>query len=781
MKHKTSLQANFKRHKGAMIAILIIIFVVSLSFLSVMTIWMNSNSYVVAEMDRMNYGDMTVWTEEIPNETAVYTEIEQLSDVDTVAAQQLIYTDYEISDQYSDSEGQLLVYEPERFPYHIFQTETMEYTTEDVNISQGEIYMSPSLLSTFDCNIGDSIRFPIGREGNQKTFVIKGTFEDPYMGSSMIGMKSFLISEEDYEEISEMIEVSGINALARVGQMIHIKQSPESTLNHAQFNQLLNEQTTLGDYIQFAHSKDAISSYMLILQNAFAGLSLSFVLILLLVSLIIISYSITGTIEQDQRNMGILKTIGYSGTVLRSLLTWQYLMVLITGCVLGMLLSLVAVPFISSRMVSFAGIVTPSTPRILLWLFLLITVTVLFSLFLHIKTKRIHSIPPIRILQGETEEGKQGHNIPLQQRYLLFRLSLRQLWNGKRRYISVCLTAVLLVFITSMIGRMNSWLGPDGKGMMDAFNSADLDVGIQLIGNQDIEEMEQQILQYSSIIDSYELAMPSVSLNGVDVTANVISEPERFHIQQGTTSQEANEIVITETMAADRKVDIDDRVTLSYNGKSATYTITGIYQCANDMGNNIGMSRAGFLVIGNDTPAMWCHHYFLESPEHKQEIMDTLQASYGGDVYIHENSWPGLFSIITAMQTLLLVMYGLSAIFILIVTIMTGHKIFLSEKRNLSIYKALGFTTAQLRLTFALRYGVSAGFGSLAGIIISMLFTDTIVGTLMNQFGISNFISHPDLATIVLPGIMVTLLFAGFAYLTSGKIANLDMNELIAE
>ncbi|MFR2367550.1 MAG: hypothetical protein ACLS8T_07620 [Anaerobutyricum sp.] len=44
---------------------------------------------------------------------------------------------------------------------------------------------------------------------------------------------------------------------------------------------------------------------------------------------------------------------------------------------------------------------------------------------------------------------------------------MRQLLSGKRRYLSVGVTTVLLVFIISMIGRMNTWFGPDGKGMMD--------------------------------------------------------------------------------------------------------------------------------------------------------------------------------------------------------------------------------------------------------------------------------------------------------------------------
>ena len=57
----------------------------------------------------------------------------------------------------------------------------------------------------------------------------------PFMGSSMIGMKGFLICEQDHEEIAGMIEESGADSLAREGFMLHISQGSGSALTAAQF------------------------------------------------------------------------------------------------------------------------------------------------------------------------------------------------------------------------------------------------------------------------------------------------------------------------------------------------------------------------------------------------------------------------------------------------------------------------------------------------------------------------------------------------------------------
>lgn len=780
MTMKILLKANMKRHKITMIGVSLIMMMVAFTLISVISIWLNTTSYVHSEMDRIHYGDMSVWTQNVQNQEQLRGEIEQLQEVDTVTIQQIIYADYRIDETESDSEGQLIAYEPQIVPYRIFNESNTGYQENDISIQPNDIYISPSLLSTYNIAIGDEITFLIGRAGNEKTFTVKGMYEDPFMGSSMIGMKGFLISQIDYDEIVGDIQGASMDALASVGQMFHIKQSTQSGLNHTQFNQLLNSETQLQEYTTFAYSRDAIAGFMLILQNAFTGLFLAFALILFIVSIVIIGYSIGSSVEQDKKNMAILKTIGYESSKIRKNLKIQYLMFIFIGVLAGVVLSQFVIPQIAKMMLSFAGILTPSTSHITLWIAMLLFHLLFFYVYIHRKTREIETIPPIVLLQGELGDTAKNY-YPLHKKGLLFSISIRQILSGKRRYISVGITAILLVFFVSMIGRMNVWLGVDGKGMMDAFNPADLDLGVQLLGKHEQQDVEKFIEQYSTITDSYGLAMPNVALGGVDVTANVITEPHRFHIQQGATIQNEFEIVITETIAKDQNVQLNDEITVSYNGQSASYQIVGIYQCANEMGGNIGMSNESFQRIGIVTSNMWCYHYFLEDTSQKQMVIDSLNNAFGGDVYIHENTWPGLFSIISMMQALLIFMYVVTALFILVVTTLTGNKIFLSEKRNLSIYKTLGFTTKQLRMTFAIRYGLIAGIGSVFGIFISNIFTDTLVGTLMKLYGIANFTSHLSIVTMFLPGIIVSVLFMMFAYWVSRKMKYLDMNELLAE
>lgn len=783
MEIKTLLKSNLKFHRGTVFGVLFLILLVALSLGSVLTVWLNSSRYVNSEMERLGYGDLTVWVSGLSDAAPLTRELSTLDEVDSVGVQPLIFSEYEIGEQESDSEGQLITYDPEQYPYKFFNGDLSDYSYAPSEIKPGETYVSASMASMFGVQAGDTITFPIARSGGDAAFTVAGFYEDPFMGSSMIGMKGFLICEQDHEEIAGMIEESGADSLAREGFMIHISQIPDSVMTAAQFNAFLNENTSLTSYVEFTHSYEAISGFMLTLQNVFTSLLLAFVAILLLASMAVLSHSIGSTIEQDYANMGILKTMGFTSGKLRIIQLLQYLMTALCGMAVGIILSIPASSFICRMTVTTTGLLIPSTPPMGVCLAALAVILLLLMVFVWLRTGKIRRVSPVSAIRGTWKESRTGKRaaLPVRKKGLSFWLALRQLLGGKRRYFGACMVAVLLVFFASLIGRVNAWLGPNGEGLMDAFNPADLHIAAQPMGETTIDEVEQTIENYTTITDFYDLAMPSVSVNGVDMTANVITQPERFHLLSGQTCHDANEVVLTEFVAADLGVSVGDTVTVTGALGNGEYVVSGIYQCANDMGMNIGMNREGYDQIGEESPTMWCTHYFLENPSLQPEIMQALQDTYGGDVYLHENSWPGLYGILSAMQTLMIFLYAMVTLFVLVVTLLTSGKILRAEQKDLSIYRTLGFSAGRLQRSFALRFGIVALLGSILGTVLSALLTDPLVAVLMRLEGISNFSSHPGALTAIFPGVIVTLLFLLFAWLAAGKIRKSQLSGLLAE
>ncbi|WP_125143408.1 ABC transporter permease [Clostridium transplantifaecale] len=781
--YKTLLKADFKRHKGSLTGVFLLILLAAAALGTVLTVGISSGRYVNGEMGRAGFGALTAWVSNVSDMESLTGSIENLEDVGRVDTQNLIFSDYAVNDQESDSEGQLLPYSREQARYKFFTDDFSSYQEGTPELLPGEVYVSPSMVSMFGLQAGDKISFPIARAGRDLVLTVKGFYEDPFMGSSMIGMKGFLISEDDYTAAQQIIRDSGIDALARSGAMLHIFQKEGSSAAVSELNSLLNENTSLPQYTEFVHSAGSIAGFMLVLQNAFSGLLIAFVIVLLFVVMVVLGHSISSAVEADYVNMGILKTIGFTGSGLRRIQMIQYLCVILAGMLIGGILTLPLSRFVSSATLTTTGIRIPEGMPIGPCLLAFVGIILILAGFIALKSGKIGEVAPMKAIRGEVlnDHGGAGTFAAIRGKQLELSLALRQLAAGKSRYVGACLVALLLVFFASMIGRMDSWLGADGKGMMEAFNPADHDIGVQIFGVNSSEEAEQTILSYTDITDRYLLAMPGVSVNGIDYTANVISDPERFHMIEGRTSRANDEIVLTEFVASDLGVSVGDTVTVQADMGSGVYTVSGIYTCANDMGANVGLSREGYLKIGQDSEELWCHHYFLADPSQKTAVTEALQETYGGDVHVHENTWPGLFGIISAMQALMVFQYGMVIVFILIVTAMTGSKILNAEKRDIGIFKALGFTSGQLRTSFALRFGLAAVPGAVIGTGLAAVLTDPLVSTVMKMAGISNFASAATIGNTLFPAASVILLFMSFAYVASWKIKNVDLAVLITE
>lgn len=775
------LSANLRRHKGSLIGVFLLSLIAASVMGTVLSVWKNSGAYVQSEMERAGFGELTAWVSGVPNTSELAAEIESIPEVERVETQPLIFSNYTVNGGESDSEGQLITFVPGSSRYKFFTDDLKGYTKQPSEITSGSVFVSPSMATMLDVKLGDEITFPIARAGKDLTLTVNGFYEDPFMGSSMIGMKGFLISEEDRETALEILENASIDALARDGAMLHIFS--ESKLAVSELNGIINEKTTLAKYAEFVHDKNAILGFMVILQNSFCGLLTAFATVLLIAAAAVIGHSISGTISSETVNMGILKTVGFNSKKLRTIQLLMYLIPIISGFSAGIISSIPLSLLISNSTITTTGIKLPTALPIGLTALFFVIVLVLMGIFIVIKTRKIAKISPMSAIrnEAETDNFSPEKMIGAFGKTMNFRLALRQLISGKRRYIGAFATAVLLAFFASLIGRTDAWLGKDGKGMMDAFNPADHDLGIQIFGELTIEEMEKTVLSFSEITDSYWLAMPGAAVKGVDFTVNVIDQPERFHILKGRTCTAENEVVFTEFAAANFGVSVGDTVTVSSRTGSGEYTVSGIYSCANDMGDNIGMSREGYEKIGIIDPRLWCKHYFLADPSQKYAISEALEDMYGGDVHVHENTWPGLFGIISAMQILIVVMYALTAAFILIVTIMTSGRIISAEQRDLGIYKAVGFRTNQLRAAFAMRFGITALAGSGVGIIIAAVFTDPLVSTVMKLAGISNFASSPSVGSVAVPMCAITALFLVFAYLAAGKIRRTCLTVLISE
>ena len=772
-KYRMLLKAAIKKQKGSLAGIFLLVFVLALCLFSAITVYISGINSVESEMQRLGFGDFTIWTGGQPE--GLKAEIESLQDVDRILCQPLIFAGYEINGSYSDNEGQLLVYDGS-IPYRFLSADGADQPIP--TIKPGTIYISPALRSSFDVEIGDTIQFELSRSNGVVSLEVVGYFADAFMGSSMIDMKSFLIYEDDWVKMQELIsEAADADVLGRNGAMFHIFRSGDSTLSDLDFNKQIYESTDISLYTEFTYRRESILNYMLLLQNILSGFLIAFSIVLLLVCLIIIGHSISVVVEQEKQDMAILKTLGLFGSGLRGLYLTLYGGTVLTGLLVGLALAWGMAGQLAKAMVTSTGMLIELFFPAGVISAILLGILVLFAVFLFVRTRRILWIAPVQTMR-EIADGVKIISA-LRKRYLGLDIALRELRSGKRKYIALCLVSAFLALFLSVIGRMGTWLGPNGEGLMNTFSVADHDLGVQPFNaSVPMDEIERIINWYSPIKETYELAMQSVTVNGQEYTANVLSDTKWFHVLSGDIC-DGDSILITDTVASELALSIGDSVQVAANGRMENYTVSGIYQCANGMGSNIGMSLGGYSKIGDITGYIWCYHYILENGSVRDYAMAYLQENYRG-IDVHTNSWSGLSGIVFVMRALIVVIYLVAALFILVSVALTANKLLQSEAGKMAIYKSLGMSSGRLRISFALRFFIVVIIGTGIGICLSAFCADSAIGSIFKMFGIGEFNSGFSILGTILPMAAIPLLFFGFALAFSANLKQISIINLIS-
>lgn len=787
MRDFTLIKANIRRQKGSFIGVFLLIWIISISLCAILSVWGNANNYVSQEIDRIGYGTFTCWAENVMDMDVVQQQVEALSDVEKVTIQPLLYVRYIINGKESGSSALMLPYKQNE--YYLYKDDLSGRNSTPKEPKKGEVYVSPAFCSLYDAVIGDKVEVILNDKKEYLT--IKGFFEDPVMGSSMMGMKTILMNQEEWNNINNSLKTPLLkkntdkkitsNNNASCGAMFHIFQSEKSKLSTSKFQSTVLNETALGQYGIWSYSRNSVTGFMLILQNIFAGFLIVFVLVLLVVTIIVLGHNISSSIEQDYVNMGILKAVGYTKKHLRMIQMGQHLFAVILGILAGVPLSIPLVVLVNKLTITATGLFMPTKLPVQYCALALAGIFLLLAAFVFAKTAKIGKITPLRAIRGGTEDiyFKSSFTLPVYRKGMYFWLAFRQLISNKKQYISACLITSLLVFFLSLVGRLDAWVGPDGQGIMTAFSASPYDISLQTNKEEILEDAEKVITKYTTIKDSYYFKMVRTMINGTDCSMNIISEPDYYNIQEGRTCKYDNELVLTEMMAKDLDVSIGDTVTVTNGDKEAEYIITGINECANDMGINFSMNQDGFARIGDIKN--WPVHYILSDADCVEKINKELTDIYDDDLYVDKNEWSGVDSIVAAMSALGLLMYFITILFILIVVFLTGNKILYREQNDLGIYKSQGCNSGKLRLMFALRFVIVATLGSVIGIILNIALTDTLAYSILKMCGIGHFTSQITFASCFLPALAVTLIFFVFSYTAARKIKRIEPGILIVE
>lgn len=780
----TLVKANIRHRKGSFISIVLLMVIISMSVTVILSLKRNSYKSMDALWEKVNPGELTVIIKESLLTDELLSKVEESTLTDRVKAVASVCGSNLIVNGIEDGNSTFIRKKDEYFtPYN----STLDgYLETDVSINKGYIYIPIGIKSICNCGIGDTIRvYTI--YNHYYDFTIAGFIADPIMGSASVGWKQVYVSDEDFElmyhEAKEEELANDADVTAAVC-LLHIYKNNDADMTSVEFRRELNQETGIIDFAVGSMPKSLSQKYTILLSDIITASLLVFMLMLMVVVLIVMGHSISTSIQMDYTELGILKSYGFSKGKIRLVFLCRYLLAELFGAAVGLGL---AVPVMSMLKNIFFGNTGFLSSGRLDWRsssMLICTMLVISALFIRLMTRKIIRISPVRAISGGREPVYFDSPVKtgISKRSIHAGIALRQFTSNSKQYIGIVAIVSILVFFMMTVMVLGNIL--NSKNSLEAMGLMVSEISIQFrteLSDEQLDDIEGVVEEYTVIADKYYYASLYLSLNGEETMCTILRNPEATPaVSKGRTPLYDNEIVITDVLAEEYDLDIGDVVAVSHNDIKADYLVVGYNQSMNDVGMVFFMSLDGARKIGIED--IYYGEYSLDDNSRADAIAERINEIYGELVVaeaISEGEGMDLYEEIISMAKILI--YIMSVIFALVVIHMVCTKTFLQERRDIGIYKACGFTSGMLRLQFAVRFLIISIIGSLIGLILSLTLSGPAISQMLSLGGVSTISVSYTPVTFILPISIICLCFFVFAYFASRKIKRVETKELVVE
>lgn len=777
----TLLNANIRRKKGSFVSVSLLTMIIAMSVTIILSIKESTLNGVNKAHEICDTPDVFAIYAEYNFPDNIIKNVKKDSRVKRVIVADSILTE---KAKMGDEEYSNLMF--------IFKSdENIKLLKEDLSgiaetapkLQKGEIYVSQGFLTNVYGNVGEKII--IETTAGEYEFTVKGILLDPMFGSSMIGYTAFYISDGDFSEITSAISKEETENQHGLGKCVQIYKADNCTLSSGQFRRQLNLDMGITDMAIGATTNDMQLNFTTLFSETVSSILLVFVMLLLAIVIIVTVHNISVEIEMNYVTFGVLKAQGFDKNKIRLLFLGQYLLAEMIGAVIGTALSIPLIGVTSNifvRITAIPAVTNVPAGRIAAILAALFVLSVISIFFITIK---INKISPVRAISGAKKEIYFDSiiNAPISGRFLSLSLALRQFTSAKRRYAGTLVIVAILVFfmitVTMLANAVNSKSSLESMGV--AVTEIDVEPKMRLSDN-DFENIEKEIEQFSDIKKAYYFNTSYFSLDGEDTHCVVYKDPSFLPALKGRAPIYDNEIGLSPILLDEFGLKIGDEVTVGWQGKKEKYIITGVIQTMSDVGRSFPMSYAAAERIGYNR-SLW-GRYSLESENDEilnQKIADTLNEKFGDIIKAEANGAVVDSSSEAAIKAMRIIIYVSSVLFSLIVVHMVCSKAFTQERTDIGIYKAVGFKASKLRIQFAFRFLIVSLIGSAAGGILSYFFSEKVLGILLKSIGITSVKTNVFAMSFEIPILIVCLSFLIFSYIVSGKIRKVKIRELVTE
>ncbi len=598
-----------------------------------------------------------------------------------------------------------------------------------MTLEEGEIAIPVDFHKEYDINIGDKITIHTG--DTDKEFKVAAYEKDIMFGSDMI-MRRFMLSDADFEAYQKMEN-------ADLVKLNYWGITPSEGVSYRSIagefgNKAVNVIFTLG-------KGDIDTSYMINKLVAIVMMIVSACLIL--ISFLILRFTIVFTVQEDYREIGVMKAIGIRSIGIRRLYLIKYLAISLTGGLAGFFLS-----FLYSRIMlqnsSEMFITEDKGISVLLAAASSLLVVALSMFFCWLCTGKINRVSVMEAIhQGNTgERFSRSKKICLFKRSLVDTadfLSISDLVNGFKKFAILTVTFVLGTMLIILPLNIINTL-KDSGAMMNLFALPPFDMNVinnDLLGaaiGGDEQVMKDEVSKIGDgftregyPIDFHIEMAKTVSLytdnSAESLNANawkgIDYSTAKYLYIKGSGPESENEIAISTKIAEYFGISVGDTITGNLQEETRTFIVTGLFQSMSNLGMTARLSEdypltlSGFSSIG-------IYGEFRDPEVDAEKAKEVLTKAFPDtsistrtDIY---NNYLG--STVKSVDSMKNLIVGVVLGIIFLITCLIVRMLIAREVPEIALLKSIGFRDSRLR-----RWQI--------GRIVIVLVTSIVIGTIL--------------------------------------------------
>ena len=626
----------------------------------------------------------------------------------------------------------------------------LDLDNRTIHLSPGEVAVPIYYMQRDDLKIGDPVSIKDGPF--EKTFTIAAFVRDAQMNPSIVHSKRFLVHEDDYMRMREHF--------AETEYLIEFLLTDPGQANRFsdayQSSGLPNKGTSV--------DRNLFKTLNALTHGIVAGVVIVLSLLLMIIAILCLRFTILATVEEDYKEIGVMKAIGIAKGDIRRVYLAKYVLLGVLASVLGYFASLFLNRTLSANILLYIGRAPKGLIQHAVPFLAAAAVGLMVVVSCAVILRRLNRVTALEALRsGNLGESATNLSVLELKRSKLLNvnvfLGFKDVVQRFKLFGLLCFVFFFSAFV--IIVPVHFLTTIQSPTFISYLGIGQSDIRIDLRQSDDMVQRFDRMLAHLADDPDVERFSPLVTSQFTMVGSD--GARERINIETGDFSifpldyvewsapELQHEIALSSLNAREMDKSVGDTIVLLVDGQERQMVVTGIYQ---DVTNG-GRTAKAVLPYDPDD-ALWYAvslDVTSESPvaDKVRQYSDAFSPARVTDLEGYLDQTLGNTIAQLRKVTLVAVVVGLSVA--VLITSLFLTMLISKDASQIAMMRSLGFSLRDIRVQYLTRAWVLLGLGIVLGTVFSNTLGQRLVSALWAFMGASQikFVINPVQAYVLLP------------------------------